>query len=118
MPEAAPSPTSAVSGHVICGDTGLPARFAAVQLIPEKPKRAAPVIDMANVKDVNDMAKALAKNMAQAQKGTGLTAVSAIDGSFEMPKVPAGTYYVVAQLNGYLSPLSSLSAEDRFGRWN
>jgi len=114
-PEAPPSPSSAVSGHVICGDTGLPARFAAVQLIPEKPKRTAPVIDMANVKDVNDMAKALAKSMSQAQKGTGLTAISAIDGSFEMPKVPAGTYYVVAQLNGYLSPLSALSAEDRFG---
>ena len=32
-----------------------------------------------------------------------------------MPKVPAGTYYVVAQLNGYVSPLSALSAEDRFG---
>ena len=114
-PEAPPSPSSAVSGHVICGDTGLPARFAAVQLIPEKPKRTAPVIDMANVKDVNDMAKALAKSMSQAQKGTGLTAISAIDGSFEMPKVPAGTYYVVAQLNGYVSPLSALSAEDRFG---
>jgi hypothetical protein len=30
-----------------------------------------------------------------------------------MPKVPAGTYYVVAELKGYLSPLSTLSTGDR-----
>ena len=35
------------------------------------------------------------------------------DGSFEMPKVPAGTYYVVAELKGYLSPLSALSTGER-----
>ena len=52
------------------------------------------------------MAKLMDKSMAQMQKGTGLTAVSTIDGSFEMPKVPAGSYYVVAQLKGYISPLS------------
>jgi hypothetical protein len=52
------------------------------------------------------------KSMAQAQKGTGLSAVSSIDGSFEMAKVQFGTYYVVAQLSGYLSPLSALSTGD------
>jgi hypothetical protein len=114
-PQTAPSVYANVSGHVTCGDTGQPARFAAVQLIPEKPQRITPVIDMAAVKDEKGLAKALAKSMSQAQKGTGLSAVSSIDGSFEMPKVPAGTYYVIAQLSGYLSPLSALSAEDRFG---
>ena len=37
-PQTAPSTTTTVSGHVICGDTGHPARFAAVLLIPEKPQ--------------------------------------------------------------------------------
>jgi hypothetical protein len=112
-PQAAPSGYTTVSGRVICGDTGHPARFAAVQLIPEKPQPTQ-TTDWANVKDATDMAKAMDKSMAQAKKGTGLSAVSSIDGSFEMPQVPAGTYYVVAQLKGYLSPLDALSEEDKY----
>lgn len=110
--QAAPSAYTTVSGHVICGDTDKPARFAAVQLIPEKPQQTQ-ASDWANVKDSKAMAKLMEKSMAQAQKGTGLSAVTLIDGSFEMTKVPAGTYYVVAQLGGYLSPLSALSTGER-----
>jgi len=112
-PQTAPSATTTVSGRVICGDTGHPARFAAVQLIPEKPQPV-DTSDWANVKSEKDMAKLLAKSMAQTRKGTGLSAVSSIDGSFEMPQVPAGTYYVVAELSGYLSPLSELRSVDMF----
>ena len=112
VPQTAPPAYSTVSGHVICGDTGNPARFAAVQLIPEKPQQTQ-TTDWANVKNEKDMAKIIAKNMSQTQKGSGLSAISSIDGSFEMPKVPAGTYYIVAQLSGYLSPLSALSTGDR-----
>jgi hypothetical protein len=101
-----------VSGHVTCGDTGHPARFTAVQLIPEKPQQAQ-TNDWANVKDEQGLAKVLAKSMNQTRKGTGLSAISSIDGSFEMPRVPPGTYYVVAELSGYLSPLSALSTGDR-----
>ena len=108
--QAAPPAYTTVSGHVTCGDTGKPARFAAVLLIPEKPQQTE-TSDYANVKTDADLAKIQAKSMAQMKKGTGLTAVSAIDGSFEMPKVPAGTYYVVAQLKGYISPFSH---EDSF----
>ena len=105
---------TSVSGHVICGDTGLPGRFAAVQLVPEKPQKTTFAADLGTVKDSKGFAKALAKNMAQPKKGTGLSAVSSIDGSFEMPKVPAGTYYVVAQLSGYPSPFSALTSMERF----
>jgi hypothetical protein len=111
-PQTAPSATTSVSGRVICGDTGKPARFAAVQLIPEKPQLT-DTSDWASVKNDADVAKLRAKHLAQTQKGTGLTAVSAIDGGFEMPKVPAGTYYIVAELRGYLSPLSALSTGER-----
>jgi hypothetical protein len=111
-PQTAPSPYTTVSGRVICGDTNHPARFAAVLLIPEKPQPTQNS-DWANVKNEKDVAKLVAKNMSQARKGTGLSAVSAIDGSFEMPKVPAGTYYVAAEFKGYLSPLSALSTGER-----
>jgi hypothetical protein len=111
--QAVASEGPTVSGHVTCGDTGKPARFVAVQLIPEKPQPTH-TPDWANVKDAKDMAKAMDNSMAQAQKGTGLSAVTSIDGSFEMPQVAAGTYYVVAQLKGYLSPLDALTEEDRF----
>jgi len=106
-----PSVYATVSGHVTCGDTNLPARFASVQLIPEKPQPTQ-TPDFASVKNEKDMAKVLAKSLAQSQRSTGLTAVSSIEGYFEMPKVPAGTYYVVAQLSGYLSPLTSLTQYD------
>jgi hypothetical protein len=115
--EQAPPPTtpptySSVSGRVTCGDTGKPARFAAVQLIPENPQPTQ-TADWTNVKDAKDIGKLMEKSMAQVKKGSGLSAVTSIDGSFEMPKVPSGTYYVAAQLSGYLSPLSSLSTGDR-----
>jgi hypothetical protein len=112
-PQTAPSVYTTVSGRVTCGDTGHPARFAAVQLIPETQQKP-PASDWANVKNEKDLAKLIAKGMSDPQKGTGLSAVSALDGSFEMPKVPAGTYFVVAQLKGYLSPLDALTEEDRF----
>jgi hypothetical protein len=112
-PQAAPSVYTTVSGRVTCGDTGHPARFAAVQLIPEKPQPTQ-TTDWSKIKDSKDMGKAMEKGMAQAQKGTGLTAVSSIDGSFEMPQVPAGTYYVVAQVKGYLSPFDALSETDKY----
>jgi len=111
-PQTAPPASAAVSGRVICGDTNHPARFAAVLLIPEKPKPS-DTFDWANVKNEKDLAKHFAKNLSQTRKGSGLSAVSTIDGSFEMPNVPAGTYYVVAELKGYLSPLSELSTAER-----
>ena len=107
-----PPAYTTVSGRVTCGDTNHPARFAAVLLIPEKPQPTQ-TPDYAHVKSEEDLARLQAKQMAQTRKGTGLSAVTAIDGSFEMPKVPAGTYYVAAELKGYLSPLSALSTVER-----
>ena len=111
-PQTPPPAYTTVSGRVICGDTNHPARFAAVLLIPEKPQPTQ-TPDYAHVKSEEDFAKLQAKQLAQLRKGTGLSAVSTIDGSFEMPKVPAGTYYLAAELKGYLSPLSALSTEER-----
>src|ERR1019366_3477866 len=63
-PQTAPSVYSAVSGHVTCGDTNHPARFAAVLLIPERPQPTQ-TSDWANVKNEKDVAKLVAKHMSE-----------------------------------------------------
>lgn len=106
------APAAQVSGHVTCGDTGQPARFATVQLIREHPNDD-PLADPATSFNNPDFKKNLAKAMTAMMKGSNLSAITGLDGSFSLDKVPPGTYYVVAQLPGYLSPLSQLSMAER-----
>jgi hypothetical protein len=101
-----------VTGQVFCQDTGLPARFAAVRLVPEKPPQS-PTIAMGNMGKNVDVAKMMAKVMAEAMKGSNLATVTGMDGGFSFDKVPPGSYYLIAQLPGYLSPLSGLSEAER-----
>lgn len=101
-----------VSGQVLCQDNGLPARFATVQLLPEKPQQN-PLMDPAKMGSNPDFAKVMAKAMAAAMKGSNLSTVTAMDGSFSLDRVPPGTYYLIAQLPGYRTPLSGLSQTER-----
>ena len=101
-----------VTGQVLCQDNGLPARFATVQLLPEKPQHS-PLVDSAKMGGNSDIAKVMAKAMAAAMKGSNLSTVTGMDGSFLFGNVPAGTYYLIAQLPGYRSPLSGLSNAER-----
>jgi hypothetical protein len=71
------------------------------------------MLDAASMGKNPDMEKVIAKAMAAVMKGNGLSAVTGLDGSFTMDKVPPGTYYVVAQLAGYQSPFSQISAMER-----
>ena len=84
------SPTGIVTGHVFCGDTNGPARLATVMLEP------ADAID----------------GYTSANKGgisARLDSVQTLtDGSFAMPHVAPGTYYVFATFPGYVSPLAAL----------
>jgi hypothetical protein len=111
-PAAAPVGLGQVTGRVSCADTGQPARFASVQLVGEHPP-AAPNFDVSAPGKNPDFEKTLAKAMAIVMKGSNLSAVTGLDGSFTMDKVPPGTYYVVAQLAGYQSPFSQISAMER-----
>jgi Carboxypeptidase regulatory-like domain len=77
-----------VSGHVYCADTNSPARMATVVLQPAK------AIDGFKPGD----------SIATTSSGVQ----TLLDGSFVLSNVAPGTYYVVANLPGYLSPLSSL----------
>ena len=113
-PAAAPSIPGQVSGRVFCGDTDQPARFASVQLVGEHPP-AATVFDTEAMAKEADPGKAFANAMTAVMKGgsTSLSALTNLDGAFSLDKVPPGTYWVVAQLAGYLSPLSELSFMER-----
>lgn len=114
--ESAPSPqipaTGQVTGRVFCGDTDLPGRFAGVQLIAEKPDQLG-ISDPGVTGKNPDLAKALQVVMGTFLKGSGLSALTGIDGTFSLDKVPPGTYYVVAHLPGYRSPLSQFSQAER-----
>ena len=101
-----------VTGRVFCHDTGEPARFAGVQLLAEKPaKQATP--DLAALGKNADFGKLMASALSTALKGSNLSTVTGLDGTFSLEKVPAGTYYVIPQFAGYLSPASGYSQKER-----
>ena len=112
-PSTPAAPPAQVSGRVTCGDTGQPARFASVQLIAEQPPKDPLINPASEPKNSDDFQKLLAQTMTAMMKGSNLSAVTGLDGSFSLEKVPPGTYYVVAQLPGYLSPLTQFSMMER-----
>jgi hypothetical protein len=83
-----------------------------VQLLPEKPQQS-PLIDPATLGKNPDLAKVMAKAMAAVMKGSNLSTVTGIDGSFSLDRVPPGAYYVIPLLPGYRSPLNGLSQMER-----
>ena len=90
--EAAASGT--VTGHVICADTNGPARIAHVVLQP--------VVDIAPASKTGDRPR---------QISAAVTA-TLLDGSFTVPNIAPGDYYVFVEKLGYLSPFAQLSRED------
>jgi hypothetical protein len=92
-----PDPTKGtVTGLVLCTDTGKPARFATVMLLPAyDPKTAGTGAD----KDSIDLDETIA---------TGL------DGRFKLEAVPPGDYYAFATLDGYIDPTLAVD-ENRLG---
>jgi hypothetical protein len=91
------SPSATVTGHVYLADTNTPARLATVMLEPAGALDSDP------------------DPHPREDSSAGWVHTSAVqtllDGSFTIPKVAPGAYYVVAYKSGYLSPLSTLSAD-------
>ena len=110
VPAATPSAPGSVTGRVFCEDTGQPGRFATVQLVSDHPA-ANPIMEFngAALGKNPDFEKTLAKALTSVMKGNNLSTVTGIDGAFSLEKVPPGTYYVLAQLAGYQSPLRQFS---------
>lgn len=81
----------AVTGRVLCADTQQPARLAHVVLQP-----------------VVDLQSPLLKKGGQGYQSEGLFHLQTVnlDGSFSIPAVPPGLYYVIAEQDGYISPLA------------
>jgi hypothetical protein len=90
------SATTTVTGHVYCADTNAPARLASVML---EPVRAV------------DEAGSSTHSPFNGERVTVTAVQTALGGSFTIPKVAAGTYYVVAYKPGYLSPLATFPAD-------
>ncbi len=89
--------TGSVTGHVFCADTHLPARLASVYLLSVVNPNTTPV----KVSTLEDQSHEAATNVLQ----------TVLDGSFTIPNVHPGNYYVIAEQPGYLSPLAQLSRE-------
>lgn len=99
-------PGGTVTGHVVCGDTQRPARFAGVRLFGV-PKEivAAPKLDgNADAKQVAALMKAALGSMNLVSTETGL------DGGFTANNVAPGDYYVFASVAGYVQPMNIVQA--------
>lgn len=89
-------PLGAVTGHVVCSDTQQPARLAHVVLQPAV--------------DLNSPALKKDDHSYHPEGDFHLQTVS-LDGSFSIPVVRPGHYYVIAEQDGYISPLALFTRE-------
>ncbi len=85
-----------VSGHVYCADTNAPARFATVTLQPAPEKTEA----------------SPGKRIAPAPQSAPPATRTGLDGGFHFSVVGPGTYFLVADYPGYVSPIAKLSADE------
>jgi hypothetical protein len=92
--------TGAVSGHVYCADTNAPARLATVTLEP--------------VRQVDEFKPQTEDQLRQlASHGSTISFIETnLDGSFALRKVKPGTYYVIAEKDGYISPMAQFTRSD------
>ncbi len=94
-----PTPTTGtVKGHILCADTQRPARFAEVSLF-HKPSPTG------------------SSTQATTDPGTAqnlllLNGRTLLDGSYVIDDVPPGEYYLLADLPGYIPPISHVSQAD------
>lgn len=84
-----PVGTGIVAGHVTCADTNTPARLAVVVIRP--------------VPEAKSSATSSELKTVEAQR-----VQTELDGSFSIPNLAPGTYFVLASLAGYVSPLAAL----------
>jgi hypothetical protein len=109
QPQASAPGTGTVSGHVTCGDTQRPARFAHVVLyaVPAQvtePRKADPTAGLAE-----QMATGLSA-LATVGKANMVNVQTGADGSYVATDVAPGDYYLFATAPGYIAPLNRIQA--------
>jgi hypothetical protein len=99
--------TGIVTGHVTCGDTQKPARFAQVMLIAV-PASITPPLDPKTDPDASQINRVMGTmNLVQTQTG--------IDGAYVVGEVTPGDYYVFASVPGYVQPIAEVQAAQTAG---
>jgi hypothetical protein len=95
-----------VTGHVVCGDTQRPARFAGVMLfgVPTEITAAPKPGAAPDAASLSAVMKATMGSMNMVSTQTGL------DGSFTANNVVPGDYYVFATVAGYVPPTNIVQA--------
>jgi Carboxypeptidase regulatory-like domain len=88
-----------VTGHVYCADTDAPARMVSVQLKPVKDAQA-----RAGAHPQHPQPTWEPELVSISDEPVGGVVQTALDGSFAIPNVPPGSYYVIVTAAGYLSP--------------
>ena len=91
--------TGTVAGYVYCADTDKPGRFAWVTIEP--------VGDFNAVKT-----DAEGKIVSSGAYASTMTVQTGSDGKYLIEHVPAGQYYIIVELPGYLTPLTEFSQDD------
>jgi hypothetical protein len=87
-----------VVGHVYCADTNAPARFARVTIEP--------------VEDFKRVTPEAKSSSAPAHFPSTTLTETRPDGSFAIEYVTPGTYYILVELAGYLSPLTEFASDE------
>lgn len=100
-PMAMAQQAGTVTGHVTCGDTQRPARFAGVVLLGV-PKEASPSTPKPHGEAATFGAAMNGVSLAQTETG--------LDGSYSAVNVAPGDYYVFASVPGYVQPTALVQA--------
>lgn len=113
--QAAP-PSGTVTGHVMCGDTQRPARFATVLLfgVPAPMTGVSPRTGVmpppAPAKDDEQVMAGLKAGMAAFNSTSFVQTQTDEEGAFSATGVAPGDYYVFASVPGYVQPVNQVRA--------
>jgi hypothetical protein len=98
-------PGGTVTGHVLCGDTQRPARFAQVMLFSVPAETQAP-----KSSNASELAQFTANMRAQREGINLVQTQTGADGSFMLQDVSPGEYYLLGALSGYMRPQTLIQA--------
>jgi hypothetical protein len=94
--------TGVITGYVMCGDTQAPARLASVLIIP------IPVSDA----DGKAAAGPVPNSALFATLRSHEAAKTNLSGEYSLADISPGSYFVLAELDGYLSPVWQVDEDD------